>query len=156
GGYGVGTGVLDEDGRHSWIGTDNFALSDTNSSTAGDMRAFTGQFAERYFSVVASAIRTYTPHHLVFGPDAIGATARPGLLSAASKWTDVVQLTGYYSNPGALLQQAYNSMGQDRPIVGYLLTTSCADSPYASGCTQHGSSTDYLSQSLRGSAHAAF
>lgn len=156
GGYGIGTGVLDEDGRHTWIGTDNFGLSNTNPSTAADMRAFTQQFADKYFSVVATAIRTYTPHHLVFGPDAIGASARPGVLAAAAKWVDVVQVTSYYANTNAMLQQAYASMGQDKPLIGYLLTTSCADSPYASSCTQQGSSTDYANQSLRGAAHAGF
>jgi len=120
------------------------------------MRAFTQQFADKYFSVVATAIRTYTPHHLVFGPDAIGASARPGILAAAAKWVDVIQVTSYYANTNALLQQAYGSMQQDKPLIGYLLTTSCADSPYASGCTQQASSTDYASQSVRGSAHANF
>jgi len=156
GGYGVGSGLLDEDGRHSWIGNDNFALSNTNSSTAADMRAFTQQFADKYFSVVATAIRTYTPHHLVFGPDAIGASARPGILAAAAKWVDVVQVTSYYANTNALLQQAYGSMGRDKPLLGYLLTTACANSPYATSCTQQGSSTDYASQTARGSAHANF
>jgi hypothetical protein len=150
-----GTGLLDEDGSHSWIGTDNFALTDTNPNTAADMRAFTGVFADKYFSLVATAIRAHTPHHLVFSPDAIGASARPGVFAAAAKWADVIQISSWYANPQVLVQQAYTNLNADKPLLAYMWTTACADSPYAGTCTQQGSLTDYSTQSLRGAGHSS-
>ena len=95
GGWPQGSGLLDESGRHPWIGQDAARLADTAPPVAADMDAFLERFADRYFSVVAAAIRAATPNHLVFSPSTLNAqrgfTRRP-ILRAAGRYCDVIQI----------------------------------------------------------------
>ncbi|MGH9395372.1 MAG: hypothetical protein ACRD18_00790, partial [Terriglobia bacterium] len=103
GGYGTGTGVIDEDGRHThWMGNDpytlngtrtafgNVCLSKCRSASAGvqtDLNAFLYQFVKEYATVAVTAIRAVDKNHLIFGPAAInnyGAKARDQVLQGLS------------------------------------------------------------------------
>lgn len=103
GGYGIGTGVIDEDGRHTaWMGNDPFMLNGTRraygtacannciSASAGvqaDINAFLYQFVKEYATVAVAAIRAVDKNHLIFGPAAInnyGAKARDQVLQGLS------------------------------------------------------------------------
>ncbi len=79
GGYGVGTGVLDEDGRHSWMGHDWNNLSDESPQLQDDMNGFLYQYVYQGWSVAVNTIRSYDPNHLIFGPSAIGGIGNCGV-----------------------------------------------------------------------------
>jgi len=85
GGYGVGTGLIDEDGRHSWIGRDPLLLRGTNPNAAADMDAFLYKYTYQYATTAITAIRAYDRHHMIFGPMAFSAGGymnRPQVLRA--------------------------------------------------------------------------
>jgi hypothetical protein len=77
GGYGVGTGVLDEDGRHTaWFGNDSVNLSNTSAGLKVDMNAMVYNYAYAYAHAAVSSIRAVDSHHLIFSPMAFGATGQ--------------------------------------------------------------------------------
>ncbi len=88
GGFGNGTGVLDEDGRHTgWFGSDlhdrYFTQIGVNPNLVVDMDAFLYQFAYQVYSVQASTIKSYDQNHLlvcgIFGGVGEGGTRLPVL-----------------------------------------------------------------------------
>jgi Bacterial Ig domain len=86
GGYGSGTGVIDEDGRHTaWMGTmlNPFANTGASPGVQADLDAFLYQFAKYYAQVGVGAIRAADRNHLVFGPTTLnnyGIKARDQVL----------------------------------------------------------------------------
>ncbi len=94
GGYGTGTGLLDEDGRDAWVGNDDAGLSTANAQVKADLNAFLAVYAQKYFSIVSAAIRAARPNQLVFGPCTLNAwngISRQPILAAAGQYTDVIQ-----------------------------------------------------------------
>ena len=95
GGYGAGTGLMDEDGRHTaWLGRTDGILTNASPGVTADLDAFLYQFAARYFSVVASNLRKYAHGVLVFSPNCLnghGGLTRGPILKAAGEYCDVVQ-----------------------------------------------------------------
>ena len=90
GGFGNGSGVLDEDGRHTgWFGSDlhdrYFTQVGVNPNLVADMDAFLYQFVYQVYSVQASTIKSYDQNHLlvcgIFGGVGEGGT-RPPVLQA--------------------------------------------------------------------------
>ena len=79
GGYGVGTGVLDEDGRHSWMGHDWNNLSDEPVPLQNDMNGFLYQYVYQGWNIAVSTIRSYDRNHLIIGPSAIGGIGNCGV-----------------------------------------------------------------------------
>ena len=153
GGWGTGTGLMDEDGRHTaWLGTTDGTLQNASAGVVTDLNAFLGQYAQQYFSVTAGAVRKYMPHSLVFGPASLnghGGVTRAPVLQAAGQYLDV--LSG-----GATSQQALDltlkSFG-DKPMVTWEGTYANADSDLA-GYPNPGIKA-YTTQAARGQAYAA-
>lgn len=149
GGWGSGTGLLDEDGRHSWVGTDDVALTGETAAMQADLNAFIGQYADEYFSVVTAAIRKYRPHQLVFGPATMnswGGVSRGAVLAAAGKYCDIIQAS-------ATSQQVYDftlAHAGDKPLVAWTGITANPDSDLA-GYAHTG---DVATQAARGAAYA--
>ena len=84
GGFGTGSGVLDEDGRHTqWFGNDFYNLKGMNSNLQNDVNQYLYDFALQAYKVQADAFRTYDTKHLfvcgVFGGNGVGG-ARPEVL----------------------------------------------------------------------------
>ena len=97
GGWGRGTGLLDENGHNRWAGQwrDDGEPLGMAPAVKSDLDAFLYQHAKRYFSVVTSKLRQYAPRHLVFGPAFLngwGGLTREGILRAAGETVDVVQV----------------------------------------------------------------
>ncbi len=86
GGYGVGTGVIDEDGRHAaWMGSmvDPYKNTGATPAVQADLDSFLYQYTKHYTQVAVDAIRAVDKNHLIFGPAAInnyGAKARDQVL----------------------------------------------------------------------------
>jgi hypothetical protein len=86
--YGAGTGVIEEDGRHPWIGGGQgnaaaYSFAGVTPAAAADMETFLYFFARQWATVAVTAIRAVDAQHLIFGPDALnnyGQKARYGVL----------------------------------------------------------------------------
>jgi hypothetical protein len=94
GGWGVGTGLLDENGRHSWVGTWADEMATATAGVRADLSDFLYLYAKQYFTPLATRMRQYAPQHLVFGPASLngwGALTRKEILRAAGESVDVLQ-----------------------------------------------------------------
>jgi hypothetical protein len=94
GGWGVGTGLLDENGRNPWVGYWGDEMATANPRAHGDLDEFLYFYAKRYFTVMAAKMRQYAPMHLVFGPTSLNGWAgltRKEILRAAGESVDVLQ-----------------------------------------------------------------
>ncbi len=128
-GWGYGSGLLDEDGRHSWIPTNPVNIG-ANAAFAADMGGFLEYLSRQYFSVVTSTIRKYARHHLVFGPGVLGtwnAPADKNVLKAATQFLDGIATTLDYTKAQALLSYTATYLG-DKPMIMWLGAHANADS----------------------------
>ena len=94
GGWGAGTGLLDENGRNRWVGSEPDEMASAGPNVKRDLDEFLYLYAQRYFTVMAAAIRRHAPGHLVFGPAFLngwGGLTRKEILKAAGESVDVVQ-----------------------------------------------------------------
>src|SRR5579862_1108544 len=79
-GWGVGTGLMDEDGRPShrgWVGKDIIFLKDVNAKLRNDIDDFLYQIAAHYFSMCRTGIQSWMPGLLYLGPDSLGTWGAP-------------------------------------------------------------------------------
>jgi hypothetical protein len=96
GGWGTGTGFLDENGSHSWIGLDWLSLSTANPQAKADLDQWIFQIASQQIGSCGAIIRKYLPHTLYLGPTVVGGhagVARPQVLQATAQNADVVATT---------------------------------------------------------------
>jgi hypothetical protein len=141
GGYGAGTGVIDEDGRHTaWMGTMVYPYTNTGASAGvqADLDAFLYQFAKQYAQAGVTALRAVDTKHLIFGPAALnnyGAKARDQILQGISDGG--VQVFQFNYNPtfggaadlaGSMAEnnQSYDLIG--KPAFIWYSVTAQADS----------------------------
>lgn len=128
GGWPEGHGLLDENGRHPWIGKDWEGLSDAAPRVAADMDEFLERFADRYFAVMAAAIRAATPHHLVLSPAMLNGhrgLSRRQVLRAAGRHCDLIQVHQDPDNP-ALIGLTYQE--SRKPLLSWVGIAARADS----------------------------
>ena len=102
GGWGVGTGLLDEDGTcpsrgasACWVTADAYALTGAPPQFAADLDAFLFRHAQTYFSTVKSIIQAQAPGVMYSGPTVLGtfgAPPRRQILQAAVQYVDVYTL----------------------------------------------------------------
>lgn len=100
GGWGTGSGVLDEDGTcpsragsPCWVPTDAFTLNGATTAMQNDLNAFLLFHAQNYFSTVKSALSQKLPGVLYGGPTTLGTWGTPArreILQAASQYVDVL------------------------------------------------------------------
>jgi hypothetical protein len=136
GGWGVGTGLLDEDGRNtSWMGTDSVNLTGSNANFVTDINGFLYKLAYDYFS----GTRTHTLSHfnsvqsgwqpLFFGPNSVmywDSPPRAPVLQAASTTLDALLIVG---NPATQeeLDFIYTNAG-NKPLIEELFSEANPDS----------------------------
>jgi hypothetical protein len=117
-GWGYGSGLLDEDGRNSWIPGDPVRLG-ANAEFNADMEGFLKELASGYFSVVTSVVRKHAPHNLVFGPGVLGTwsgVADKSVLEAAAPYVDGIATTIDYTRTQAELSYIATHLG-DKPMI---------------------------------------
>ncbi len=167
GGFGVGSGLLDEDGAHSWMGTDAYGLTNCGPDVKTDLDAFLYQYAKQYTSNVAAIIKTAYPGILFGGLGALnnsdGGKSRNAFVQAAAEDFDVLLLNVGCSTlavDGACLTQAqavlddsYAAMGASpKPWLQQREVWANNDSPYSaySSSSCYGCAT---TQAQRGQAY---
>jgi Putative Ig domain len=117
-GWGYGTGLLDEDGRNSWIPSDPVRLG-ANAEFNADMDGFLYELAKGYFSIVTSVVRKHAPHNLVFGPGVLGTwngVADKNVLEAAAPYVDGIGTTIDYTRTQVELSYIATYLG-DKPMI---------------------------------------
>ena len=77
GGWGVGTGLLDEDGANPWVPKDSNSLSDASATVKKDLDDFLLVHAQKYFSDVRAVLNTRAPGRLYLGPTTLGSWGAP-------------------------------------------------------------------------------
>jgi hypothetical protein len=101
GGWGTGTGLLDEDGTcpaktsTCWVPADEVNLAGATARMQQDLNGFLQHHAQRYFSVIKSAIQAAAPGVLYLGPTSIGSWGDPPrsqVLQAAASYVDVYSI----------------------------------------------------------------
>ena len=154
GGWKVGNGFLDENGRHPWIGTDHAFLSTANPQVKADLDAFLFRIAEKYFSVYATKIRQYLPNHLVFTPATMQAGVRREILQAAGQYVDAIQSSGVPGGPTYPLYRTICDVS-GKPVFVWTTLTAQADSNLTNpDLTGWGPNYNKATQALRGQAYA--
>ncbi len=129
GGWPQGKGLMDESGRHRWIGDDPARLSTTAPAVKNDLNAFLAIYADRYFHVVHDAVRAATPHQLLFSPavlDSHDGMTRPEILQAAGRYCDVLQIGADVGNP-EVIDKTYALTG--KPMFVWMGLRANPDSP---------------------------
>jgi hypothetical protein len=125
-GWGVGTGLMDEDGRPShqgWIGTDYTFMTDVNANLKSDLDNFLYQIAAHYFSMSKAGVESWMPGALYLGPDTLGSWGAPSnrnVLKAAGQYIDVMAMG--LSQTGPLTQ----------PMLDFIFTY-YGDKPFYTG-----------------------
>jgi len=160
GGYGSGTGVIDEDGRHTaWMGTMVYPFTNTgaNSGVQSDLDTFLYQFVKTYTQTATTAIRAVDHNHLIFGPASInnyGAMARPQVIQGlADGGIDVLQVNYdpiFGPNAGSMggNNATYDLVG--KPVFVWYSVTANADSDMSAQPPVYGA-PNFPTQGLRGS-----
>ncbi len=90
-----GSGLLDENGTHSWVPTDPFRLSGATAAMQSDLDAFLLYYAQQYFSEIKSALRAVAPWVLYLGPTSLGSWGTPPrrqILQGAAPYEDIYVL----------------------------------------------------------------
>jgi hypothetical protein len=158
GGYGTGTGLLDENGKHPWMGDDHRLAGETTAMQQ-DMNDFLFQIAQKYFQVCHDAIRSVDTNHLILGPYPVaGPDTRPEVLKAAAPYLDAFLVNPHHLadtvNPVA---DTYNLTG--KPFLGVSkVFLAEPDSPFAASPTTNPQANASLStsQAARGEAYANY
>jgi Putative Ig domain len=159
GGYGAGTGVLDEDGRHAWMGRDPYNLVGETTALQADMNAFLYQYTYQTFSTGVNAVRNGDNNHLIFGPSAIGGVGncgiRPQVLHAlkdAGVQVLAVNENSLDPNNIGIVDGYYNEAGL--PAFIWDTVTAQADSYWHGNPAEFGV-PDYQTQPIRGQHYAS-
>ena len=161
GGYGVGTGVLDEDGRHTtWMGHDSgsryvaYVLNGTSAGVVTDVNQFVYDYAHKYMSIAVSSIRAVDTHHMIFSPASLGGDGyedRPQVLQAFSDaGVSVFQMSASPTGDLSGLKATYDLIG--KPIYLWYAVIANNDSALH-GYTSTQGVPDYGTQAARGTQY---
>src|SRR5271165_3989736 len=158
GGYGAGTGVIDEDGRHkAWMGADPYMLSGATPAVKADLDAMLYGYVFTFESVAVRAIRAYDKNHLILGPNALGGSGaygpRPQVLPAlAEAGVDVLYLDydSVYPQNVKTATAAYDKTG--KPVLLWYGLSANQDSGWRG--QNSGTDADYRTQEKRGQVYA--
>jgi hypothetical protein len=117
GGWGRGSGFLDEDGSHRWVGRDYEKLSSASPRVRADLDEWLYHLATRHLSVCRTRIKQYAPHTLFMGPTVMNTwygVTRPQLLRAYGEQADLVSI-GWRDNQH-YLDLTVAAVG-DKPLI---------------------------------------
>lgn len=157
GGWEIGRGLLDEDGRTShkkWLGNDA-ALSNGSASPAlkKDLDDFLFVLADKYFSTYYTAIKKYYPDVLQFGPTVFGSWGKPPrrqVLQAAGKYLDVVRTTLGEPELKEKIDFMVKYLGREIPIILWLGMSANSDSALYNYKSVTPKPNDFETQGQRG------
>ena len=156
GGFGSGTGVLDEDGRHTaWFGSDFYSQTGMNANLLADLNQYMYVMALQLYIPQISVLKTYDTNHLMlcgfYGGDQDGGV-RPQVSQALhDSGCQVLVLTWGSSKIQQSLannQSVYDISGV--PSTIYQGSTAQADSDMSNYPNNGADGADYPTQQQRG------
>jgi hypothetical protein len=151
-GWGIGSGLMDEDGRPShqgWVGTDYVYMTDVAPNLKKDLDRFLYRIANRYFSVQRAKVEAWLPGTIFMGPTTLGTWSVPSnrnVLKAAAKSLDVMAIGGGWPLSQAELDFIYKYFG-DKPFYVGAYRTANSDSAF---WRYQGGPNDFPTQPDRG------
>jgi hypothetical protein len=153
-GWGIGSGLLDEDGRpghRNWLGKNFRTLSDSNAAVRSDLNSELAAVSAHFFNTCRTEIKAAFPHTLYLGPDTLGSYGvppRPEVLESASKYIDVLLLagTGGFSRKALDYVERYS---HDKPFIETTFRAANPDSDFA-GYPMDSGVPGFASQAERG------
>jgi hypothetical protein len=125
-----GRGLLDENGKGKWLGTDPQKLTGTTAALKRDLDDFLYELAKQYFSTIRAQVKKRMPKTLYLGPTTIGSWNTPPraqVLKAAGEYVDVLRTT--WSTDQARLDFLVQHAG-DVPLVVWLGAHANSDSAF--------------------------
>jgi hypothetical protein len=155
-GWGIGTGLMDEDGRPShqgWVGKDFTFLKGISANVKADLDDFLYHIAGHYFSMCKSGIQAWMPGLLYLGPDTLGTWGAPSnrnVLKAAGQYVDVMSIGGGMPMSQAMVDFIGTYYG-DKPFYVGEFRTANQDSAMRRPASVPES--DYRTQNDRGEAY---
>ena len=161
GGYGAGTGVLDEDGRHTkWMGTDAYCQT-ASPGVQADCSQFLYLFALQWESTVVRAVRAADPNHAIASPSAIGAAGnppRPEVVRAfADAGADVLTMQFNPNAPqlSAATITAATALAGKPAALWYGVSANCDSFWKSTRCPAGGDAPDFPTQAVRAQHYAS-
>jgi hypothetical protein len=151
-GWMYGTGLMDEDGRHTvWLGSNAVCLSPAaacdgrdnprataNPRVAADLDEWVTQFSAQYFSTLNRHLKAAAPHVLYFGADTVGTWGVPPrkeILEGAAPYVDGLFTTWFGDQPTeeiAISQYLYlTRFWGDKPLMNFVTLHAQRDSAMA-------------------------
>jgi len=160
GGFGSGTGVLDEDGRHTaWFGNDYFNQTGMNPNLKADLDGFLYQFTLQAYGVQVSTVKSYDQNHLMlcgtFGGVGEYGTRAPVLQGLKDSGCNIIGEQWNSYNPSIAVagnRQEYDATGL--PAVIWYGSSAQADSDESNYPNNGAPFADYPTQALRGQQYA--
>jgi hypothetical protein len=152
GGWGTGTGLLDESGnmRHKWLGRDTIRLSDFRPNVVSDLNAFLIQLSRKYFTVCRTRIKQFSPNALYFGNSVLGAWLAPPRKEILEGASGLLDAMGTNVDPGnrAQIDFVEQYLG-DVPLIKWTGWRANPDSDMYGAPRQ----TDFQTQAERAAAY---
>ena len=167
GGWGSGSGILDEDGtcpskksgQACWVSSDSIHLAGITATMKSDLDAFLFSFASSYFSTVKTTLNQAAPGILYMGTliGGWGTPPRIPILQAAAQYVDVLQIVQIPPNCSNCtdMQQRIDFVDQyggDKPWLQWDGYVANADSYMSPWPTQSGGA-EYPTQQARGQVY---
>jgi len=176
---GGGTGLMDESGSNSWVGTNWYCLEgadpnyptyfscvgggglnnpvpNANANLAVDLDNWIPEYSAQYFKTMQADLKSVGSHVPYFGLDTIGSWGTPAyskFLAGAVPYVDAMFVDeATWSQPLAQTASMYDYQTRyaDLPFMTFNVLTAQADSSYS--CIPHSSPNDVGTQAARGAA----
>ena len=157
-GWGIGSGLLDEDNRVShqgWMGNDWVGLSNANVTTTADINAFFQQLAGQYFSTCRTQLKAVFPNLMYLGPDSLttwGAPSSAPVMKAAGQYIDAF-ITSGGANQFTQSEMDFIALNYgDKPYFGSFYSVANPDSAMSAYPNNTGSGA-FATQAARGQGY---
>lgn len=148
-GWMYGTGLMDEDGRHTaWLGTNAYCLTpavacdgvdlpvpNAQANVGADLDAWITQFAGQYFSSIGNSLKKHAPSIMYLGADTVGTwgtPARKEILAGASPYVDILFTQWFAGMPDDATSDNVNQYLTryfgDKPLMNFMTLQANPDS----------------------------
>ena len=156
GGFGTGTGVLDEDGRHTaWFGNDFYNQTGMNPNLLADLNQYMYIMALQNYNPQISVVRGYDPNHLLMcgfygggGDFGMRPLVAQALHDSGCQLLVLTWNSTYISQSLTNNQAVYDITGL--PVTVFQASSAQADSDESNYPTDGAAYADYSTQPIRG------
>jgi len=158
-GWGKGSGLLDEDGTHSWVAKDYKGLADGAAAFQRDLDGFLFHHARKYFSDIRDVLSNLVPGVLYLGPTTLGSWGAPPRRQILQAARDYVDAIGLYTIPAGVPDDQARidfvaEHGGDKPWISWEGMMAAPDSYFHEFRAPDSVSPQSSTQQMRGNLYA--